>query len=329
MQRTTKDEILHLLIQAKEQPISGQVIADRLHMSRTAIWKHMQTLQAEGYEIDIVKKHGYVLKGHKENKLSASEITTHLTTKQFGRSLYVYDCVESTQLVAHQLVSENVPNGTVIVAEQQTAGRGRMQREWDSAAHKGLWFTTIVRPNCLPHEAPQFTLIAAVAVVNAIKALYPSIQPQIKWPNDLLINGRKTTGILTEMIAETDRIKALLIGIGINVNHVMEDFPESLHEIATSLQLQLDGKEVNRALLLAEILKYLENYSDLYLKHGFARIKPLWEESSCTIGQTIRATTLKETIYGKAIGITEQGVLEIVKDNGEIVHVYSADIEII
>lgn len=333
MQSSTKDEVLRLLLEANEQPISGQQLADRLHISRTAIWKHIQRLQEEGFQIDTVKKYGYVLHRGAHEQLTQAEVSRYLKTKAFGRMLHLFDEVESTQLIAHNLVSQNTPHGTLVVAEAQTAGRGRMMREWDSAKKKGLWFTVIVRPDCLPHEAPQFTLIAAVAIVNAVKSLYPALTPQIKWPNDILINGRKCTGILTEMIAETDRIRALLIGIGINVNQQQEDFPVSLHSIATSLQMALadvgETGEVNRAELLAEILLYLENYSELYLKHGFGRIKPLWEEASCTIGNQVRATTLREVIVGKAMAITDSGVLQIKKQDGSIAEVYSADVELV
>lgn len=333
MKSSTKDDILGLLLKQNGVPLSGQQIADELSVSRTAIWKHIQRLQQEGFVIDTVKKHGYVLRRQVFEQLTQAEVASFLKTKEFGRTLQLFDEVESTQLIAHTLVAEDTPNGTVVTAEAQTAGRGRMMREWNSARKKGLWFTVIVRPDCLPHEAPQFTLIAAVAIVNAVKSLYPQLNPQIKWPNDILINGRKCTGILTEMVAETDRIRALLIGIGINVNQEVEDFPDSLHSIATSLKMALsdagENVEVNRAALLAEILLYLENYSELYLKHGFARIKPMWEEVSCTIGNQVRATTLREVILGKALAITDSGVLQIERADGTIAEVYSADVELV
>ena len=333
MQSSTKDEVLRLLMEAGEQPVSGQQLADQLHISRTAIWKHIQRLQQEGFDIDTVKKHGYVLRRHAFEQLTYAEIGAILKTKALGRTLHLFDEVESTQIIAHSLVADNTPHGTVVVAEAQTAGRGRMMREWDSAPKKGLWFTVIVRPDCLPHEAPQFTLLAAVAIVNAIKSLFPQLNPQIKWPNDILINGRKCTGILTEMIAESDRVRAILIGVGINVNQELADFPDKLHSIATSLKMALndvgDDVEVNRASLLAEILFYLENYSELYLKQGFACIKPMWEEASCTIGNQVRATTLREVIEGKALAITNSGVLQIEKKDGTIAEVYSADVELV
>lgn len=333
MKNSTKDEVLRILLEANEQPVSGQCLADKLKISRTAIWKHIQRLQEEGFAIETVKKHGYVLKLASIDVITEAELQSLLQTKYLGRVLYRFDEVDSTQLVAHQLINEDAPHGTVVAAEEQHAGRGRMMREWVSSRKKGLWFTVIIKPDCLPNEAPQFTLIAAVAITSALKSLYPSLNPQIKWPNDILINGKKCTGILTEMVAETDRIRALLIGIGINANQTAEDFPESIENIATSIHMSLqeagEELEVNRVQLLAEVLKYLEHYSELYLKNGFGSIKPLWENASCTLGQVVRATTLREVIVGKAIAITDQGVLQIEREDGTIASVYSADIELV
>lgn len=328
MHYSTKDEIIRYLISAEGQPLSGQFLADELQMSRTAIWKQIQRLQEEGYVIETVKKRGYILTTQPE-KLTQARIDPLLNTKELGRHLYLYDEIASTQVIAHELVAQNTPHGTIVLAEAQTNGRGRMLREWNSAKGKGLWMTCILRPEIPPHLAPQFTLVAAVAIVNAIKSLYPQVNAQIKWPNDILINGRKCTGILTEMVAETDQIRALLIGIGINVNQSMQDFPEELQSIATSLALECGVDKLDRAELLAEILLYLENYSVMYVKNGFSVIKRLWEQASCTIGNQVKATTMREVIEGVAIGITDSGVLEIKKADGTIASVYSADIELL
>ncbi|RKQ16147.1 biotin--[acetyl-CoA-carboxylase] ligase [Ureibacillus endophyticus] len=321
-----KDEILKRFLLAKDTPISGQSLADELGISRTAVWKHLQTLQEEGYVFETIKKKGYVLKG-KPDKVDPARITSFLTTQRFGRNIQYLDEVTSTQSVAHELAREGVHDGTVVIAETQTMGKGRMARPWESTKGKGVWMTVVIRPDVPPSQAPQFTLVAAVAIVNAIKSVCKNFTPTIKWPNDILINGRKCTGILTEMLAEMDRVEALLIGIGINANQQMEDFPPELQTIATSLSIE-EQAEINRPQLVAELLNYLELYSNLYIKEGFKPIKALWEESSGTIGKQIKATTLREVIEGKAIGITEEGVLEIQLDNGEIKGVYSADIEI-
>lgn len=320
-----KDKILHDLLQAQE-PLSGQLLAERYDMSRTAIWKHVQKLLEEGHEITTVHKKGYVLIGSPD-VLNEAALKSYLKTESLGHKLVHLEETESTQLVAHQLVHETA-HGTVIVAESQTAGRGRMMREWDSAKGKGIWMTVILKPDIQPYQAPQFTLVAAVAAVNAINKLYPTVDAKIKWPNDLLINGKKCTGILTEMVAETDRVHGLLIGIGINVNQQLSDFPQEIQSIATSLSIEV-GEPINRAQLLAELLYYLEHYSNHYVQYGFKRLKELWEEASTTIGKQIRATTLREVIEGQAIGITENGVLQIALPNGEIKEVYSADIELL
>ncbi len=323
---TIKDKILQRFLAAGNEPISGQQLADELNVSRTAIWKHMQTLQQEGYTFETIKKKGYQLIA-KSEKIDDIQIAAHLTTERYGRKIYHFDEVTSTQLIAHDLVREDAMDGTVVIAETQTAGRGRMLRPWDSTAGKGIWMTVIIRPDILPFQAPQFTLVTAVAVVHAMRELFKKFTPVIKWPNDILINGKKSVGILTEMIAETDRVQALLIGIGINVHQQPEDFPEELQSIATSIAIE-EGEQIDRALFVAKILYYLEKYSDLYIQHGFAPIKELWEQSSGTIGKMVRATTVREVIEGEAMGITESGVLEIRTASGEIKGVYSADIEI-
>lgn len=321
-----KDEILKRFLEAEGTPISGQKLAEELGISRTAIWKHLQTLQEEGYKFETLKKRGYVLVGSPD-QVDPARISSFLNTKRFGQQIhYVKECT-STQKLAHNLVEDGAVDGTVVISESQTDGKGRMARKWESTEGKGIWMTVILRPMLLPHQAPQITLVAAVSVVNAMKSLYKNFTPTIKWPNDILINGRKCTGILTEMIAEVDQVKALLVGIGINVNQQLEDFPGELQDIATSLSIE-EKKKLERAELVAQTLNYFEQYTDLYLSKGFAPIKALWEEASNTIGKNIKAVTINETIEGKAIGITEEGVLEIKLPNGEIKKIYSADIQL-
>lgn len=327
MNLTMKDKVIQRFLQASDEPISGQQLAEEFGVSRTAIWKYIQQLQEEGYHFETVKKKGYLLT-EIPDRVDIGQLKAFLQTKRYGQHVHFYDEVESTQLIAHELVRNGAPDGTVVIADAQRAGRGRMQRPWDSAKGKGIWMTVIIRPDILPHQAPQFTLVTAVAVVNAMKAMFPNITPEIKWPNDILIQGLKTTGILTEMIAEADRVQALLIGVGINVNHEKADFPDELQLIATSLAIEV-GKPVNRVLFASNFLYFLEHYSNHYVKHGFHLIKQLWEEASGTIGKQVKATTLREVVEGEAIGITEQGVLQILRADGEIIGVYSADIELL
>lgn len=321
-----KDRILKRFLLASGEPISGQHLAEELGISRTAVWKHLQSLQEEGYTFDTIKKKGYLLTNNPD-RVDAASIASFLTTERFGQTIHYFEECATTQTIAHELARKGAQDGTVVIAETQTNGKGRMSRPWESTKGKGIWMTVIIKPDVLPHQAPQFTLVAAVSIVNAIQSLYSNFTPVIKWPNDILINGLKCTGILTEMIAEMDRVQALLIGIGINVNQQRDDFPEDLHAIATSLSIE-EKSTLNRAELVGTILNYLEKYSELYVTQGFSPIKKLWEEASGTIGKQIKATTLTEVLQGKAIGITEAGVLEIQLENGEIRSIYSADIEL-
>ncbi|QDQ02118.1 biotin--[acetyl-CoA-carboxylase] ligase [Lysinibacillus fusiformis] len=327
MSISMKDEILKRLLAANGEAVSGQELADSLGVSRTAIWKHMQTLQEEGYIFETVKKKGYMLTGV-PNSLSPTQIELFLNTKRFGREIHHFDVVDSTQTIAHKLAQEGAPNGTVIIAEDQTAGRGRMTRMWESTHGTGIWMTIIVRPDVSPQQASSFTLVVAVAVTMAIKTLYKNVEPAIKWPNDLLINGKKCTGILTEMQAEADLVQALLVGIGINANQVETDFSPDISDKATSLRLEA-GEEINRAALVATILQYLEQFTDLFVNEGFASIKKLWEEMSCTIGQRIEVTTIRERFEGIASGITDEGVLQLTQADGTIRTIYSGDIKIL
>lgn len=322
-----KDDIIKALLLAKGEAVSGQQLADQLGISRTAIWKHMQALQEEGYVFETVKKKGYVLVSMPA-ALAAGEIYSFLQTERYGRSIKVFDIVESTQLIAHEMARDGAEDGTVIIAEEQTSGRGRMARPWESAQGKGIWMTVIIRPNIPPHMAAPFTLVAAVAVTKAIKEISTKLVPEIKWPNDLLIDGKKCTGILTEMQSEPDRVQALLVGIGINVNHQQEDFSEDIHDIATSLSMEA-GEMIPRAQLIAKILYYLEQYSDLYVSEGFAPIKEMWEQASCTIGKQVEVSTLREIFYGVAVGINTDGVLQVKLANGEVRSIYSGDVKII
>jgi BirA family biotin operon repressor/biotin-[acetyl-CoA-carboxylase] ligase len=201
-----------------------------------------------------------------------------------------------------------------------------MDRTWYSPKYTGIWMSIILRPKLPLPKAPQLTLIAAVAVVQAIEDI-TELSPQIKWPNDILIKGKKMTGILTELQAESDQINSVIIGMGINVNQHIADFPIELRETATSLTIE-QGITFSRPTLIRSLLTHLEKLYLLYLEKGFLPIKILWESYAISIGKTIRARTLSSVIEGKALGITDDGVLKIEDHAGEIHFIYSADIEL-
>ena len=248
-------------------------------------------------------------------------------TNWIGQEIFHKEITGSTNQDIKELAMSGATQGTVVCADMQTAGRGRRGRSWLSNKGDGLLFSLLLRPDIAPDKVSQITLLMALAVAKVLRKTY-AFDARIKWPNDILVNGKKTTGILTEMIAEENRIQALLIGIGINVNQEQADFPDALQTIATSVAIE-EGQQVDRVQLVAKVLDFLEHYGDHYVKHGFPLIKKLWEESSCTIGSQVRATTLREVVEGEAIAITDSGVLEIRQANGEIKGVYSADIEIL
>ncbi|WP_080845478.1 biotin--[acetyl-CoA-carboxylase] ligase [Cytobacillus gottheilii] len=324
MQSELRMKMLDAFTQSGDEFVSGQHLADVLNCSRTAVWKHIEELRKEGFILEAVKRKGYrIIKAPKH--FGADEIRFGLRTAILGKNIHYEESVDSTQRIASRHVLEGAPEGTIVIAEEQVAGRGRMDRSWHSPKYTGIWMSLILRPNIPPQKAPQLTLLTAVAIVQAMEEA--GLHPSIKWPNDILLNGKKVTGILTELQADADRIQAVIIGIGINVNQKLEDYPEELQSIATSMSIEA-GRELDRAHILQHVLYHLEKLYLLYLDKGFAPIKLLWESYAITIGKTVTARSISETIHGKALGITEEGVLLIEDETGEQHHIYSADIEL-
>lgn len=325
VQSEIRKELIDAFTNAGDAFLSGQYLAELIGCSRTAVWKHIEELRKEGFELDAVRNKGYRILKTPE-KITADEIRLGLTTHFMGRNIHYEETVESTQKIAHRMASEDAPEGTVIIAEEQLSGRGRMARKWHSPKYSGIWMSMILRPNIPLSNAPQLTLLAAVSIVQAIEEM-TDLVPDIKWPNDVLISGKKVTGILTELQAEADRIHSIIIGIGINVNQKLEDFPAEIQDIATSLFIEKKDT-VSRAELIRTILKNFENLYTMYLEQGFLPIKLLWEGYASSIGKYIKARTLTNTIEGIALGITDDGVLKLEDQTGFIHHIYSADIEL-
>lgn len=325
VQSELRKELLDAFTNAGEAYLSGQHLADLVGCSRTAVWKHIEELRKEGFELEAVRKKGYRIVKTPE-KITADEIRLGLTTDFIGKNIHYEESVESTQKIAHRFASEEVPEGTVIIAEEQRSGKGRMNRKWHSPKYTGIWMSLILRPNIPLTKAPQLTLLTAVAIVQAIEEV-TGLTPEIKWPNDILINGKKITGILTELQAEADRIHSIIVGMGINVNQKKEDFPNEIQDTASSLFIE-KGETISRASLIRSIFKQFEKLYLLYLEQGFLPIKLLWESYAVSIGKILKARTLTSVIEGKALGITEDGVLLLEDNSGTIHHVYSADIEL-
>ncbi|WP_409301346.1 biotin--[acetyl-CoA-carboxylase] ligase [Peribacillus sp. SCS-155] len=325
MRTDVRSKLLQAFTNAGGEFISGQEIAEHIGCSRTAVWKHIENLRNEGYVLEAVRKKGYRIVSAPE-KVTANEIMLGLKTHRLGQKIHYQETVDSTQKIAHRLSNEGAPEGTIVIAEEQSLGKGRLTRAWYSPKYTGVWMSLILRPNIPFQQAPQLTLLAAVSVVQAIEEV-TSLLPGIKWPNDILINGRKVTGILTELQAEADRIHSVITGIGINVNQQEQDFPEELNQKASSLFIE-SGQRISRAELIQQTLVKMETLYDLYLEKGFGPIKLLWESYAVSLGKQIKASTLTETLYGTALGITDEGVLLLEDGKGHVHSIYSADIEI-
>lgn len=325
MQSDLRSKVMEAFSRAEGEFVSGQEMADYIGCSRTAVWKHIEDLRNDGYILEAVRRKGYRLLSVPE-KVSANEIQMALETKRLGRVIHYEESVDSTQKIAHSLANRGAVEGTLVVAEEQTTGRGRLSRSWHSPKYTGVWMSLLLRPKIPLYEAPQLTLLAAVAAAQAIERV-TTLQPEIKWPNDLLLNGKKITGILTELQAESDQIHSVIIGMGINANLTAIDFPQELEDIATSLFIE-SGQLVSRAKLIAEVLLCFETLYDRYLIEGFTPIKSLWESYAMSLGKEIKATMLNETVIGTALGITDAGVLLLEDKQGKVHSIYSADIEI-
>lgn len=317
--------ILELLRASGLEPVSGEKISEQLGVSRTAIWKHIQALKDEGYQIESVQKRGYILR-EAPNRLYPQEINSCLQTKWLGRSVCYEDCVGSTNNVAKSLANAGCENGLLVVAEEQGAGKGRLSRGWISPHAKGIWFSVVLKPPFLPQEASKCTLLAAVAVVKAINSI-KGVKAAIKWPNDILLNGRKLVGILTEMNAEFGHINYIVIGTGINTHGEPEDYPEDVRDIAISVA-DVAEEPVSRVQLLADILKNMEDLYELVCAEGFAPILSEWRKYSCTLGQEVKVIAPDMTYFGTALDIDEEGLLIVRKTDGELEKVVAGDVSI-
>ncbi|OOE10600.1 biotin--[acetyl-CoA-carboxylase] ligase [Fictibacillus arsenicus] len=319
-----REALLHMLAEKEGEFVSGQQISENLNCSRTAIWKHISELRKSGYSIEAVQKRGYRLLTSPD-LVTAEEVSLYTGEGTFGKKVTYKTSVKSTQEIAHSLAREGAVEGSIVIADEQTGGRGRLGRAWQSPSGTGIWMSLILRPEIPLQKAPQLTLLIAVAASRAIEKV-TGLEAAIKWPNDLLIKGKKVAGILTELQAEADSIHSVIVGIGMNVNQEKKHFSEEISEIATSLSIE-SGKTYKRAELAGAVLQEIENLYRSYLDNGFAVIKLLWEARAYSLGKRITARSVTGSITGYAKGITDEGVLLLEDDNGEIHSIYSADIE--
>jgi BirA family biotin operon repressor/biotin-[acetyl-CoA-carboxylase] ligase len=318
----TPSSLLMILEENAGVFVSGEEISRKLSVSRTAVWKQIRKLEALGYAIDAVPRLGYRLMA-RPPQLSLQELLPRLNTAAFGRSVKLFDEVGSTQDELRSLADNGAPEGALVIAERQTQGRGRMGRTWLSPAGKGIWMSLLLRPRVPVQQTPQLTLLAAVALSRAIHRVVP-LAIGIKWPNDLLVDGRKISGILLESAAEDERLRYVIVGMGISVNLDPEDYPDELQSRAISLKMA-SGSPVNRAELIAAIMEEFESLYELFQEKGFAPIRLLWEAHSVTLNRPAKLVTPQGTVEGIPEGLDDSGGLKVRLKDGSIRTVYSAE----
>lgn len=315
-------ELLQLFESHPGQYVSGERMSRELNVSRTAIWKGIRKLEAAGFEIEASTKLGYRLL-FAPDKLEAEPLRDRIGARRFGHSVTLHESLASTQNAARELAEAGAREGALVIADHQTSGRGRMGRGWVSPPGKGIWMSMIMRPPVPIHCAPQLTLLTAVALCRSLRQL-TGLDIGIKWPNDLLIDGRKISGILLESAAEDERLKYIVAGIGISVNLNERDYPEDVLAKATSLRIA-SGSVYNRAEIIASFMEEWEQLYDLFLQEGFGHIATLWESLSVTIGKTVKLTTPQGELTGVPVGLDASGAILVRRTDGVVTPIFSAE----
>lgn len=306
-----KEEILRLLRSA-DGYISGQELCNRFGVSRTAVWKAINQLKEAGYEIEAQQNKGYRLMAAPD-LMTEAEIKSLMHTDWVAKEVLYFDTIDSTNTKAQELAEKGYPSGTLVVADKQESGKGRRGRSWVSPSGTGIFMTLMIKPDINPNNASMLTLVAALAVAKAITSVTGE-EAMIKWPNDIVINGKKVCGILTEMNAQFDYINHIVVGIGINVHN--ESFPEEISQMASSLMIEAGGKRFHRAQIIAETMSYFEQYYDTFLKtQDLSALVREYDELLVNRNKSVRVLDPKEPFDGKAMGITSKG--ELIVDTWE------------
>lgn len=306
-----KEEILRLLRSA-DGYISGQELCNRFGVSRTAVWKAINQLKEAGYEIEAQQNKGYRLMAAPD-LMTEAEIKSLMHTDWVAKEVLYFDTIDSTNTKAQELAEKGYPSGTLVVADKQESGKGRRGRSWVSPSGTGIFMTLMIKPDINPNNASMLTLVAALAVAKAITSVTGE-EAMIKWPNDIVVNGKKVCGILTEMNAQFDYINHIVVGIGINVHN--ESFPEEISQMASSLMIEAGGKRFHRAQIIAETMSYFEQYYDTFLMtQDLSALVREYDKLLVNRNKSVRVLDPKEPFDGKAMGITPKG--ELIVDTWE------------
>lgn len=308
----------------REGYVSGQELCEELQVSRTAVWKVINQLKEEGYEIESVPRKGYRILA-RPDVVTAEEVGSRLETKWAARTIYFYETTGSTNINAAEFAEKGAPEGTLVVAEEQGTGKGRRGRHWVTPRGSAIAMSMVVRPQIAPMNVSMVTLVMGLAVASACRE-FCSVEAKIKWPNDVVVDGRKICGILTEMFSEIDYIKYLVIGTGINT--AVEEFPPELQQRAVSLH-SIMGSRPDRAGLIAVCMKYFEKYYETFLEtQDFSRLKEVYNELLVGIGGTVKVLEPGNEYTGISEGINDRGELLVRREDGTLEAVYAGEVSV-
>jgi BirA family biotin operon repressor/biotin-[acetyl-CoA-carboxylase] ligase len=322
-EQANEELILGFLADGGTDYTSGEALSDKLGLSRSAVWKHVNSLRHKGYRIDAVPARGYRLV-EVPDRLTSLELAPLINTRDVASVIHDYESVASTNELAAELAHRGAGHGEVVIAEEQTKGRGRRGRAWESPKGLNLYFSVILRPDLPAARAPELTLVAAVAVAETLEDA--GAEGKIKWPNDIQLEGKKCAGILTELTADGDATQFVVLGVGINLNMTRKDFPPELAETAISVREAL-GKKVPRALFAAALWTRLERWLDLHAGEGFGPVRAAWKRMSSTLGQEVLVKTERNELRGVAEDLDDEGGLLVRTPTGQLERITAGDVE--
>jgi len=320
------ERVLSLLQERRDSFVSGAELSRMMDISRSAVWKQITSLRNLGYEISAEPSKGYRLEAAPDALIPA-EIRQGLATRVIGSKLVCLRETASTNTVAFRMAEEGSPEGTAVIADCQTGGKGRLGRTWASPPGVNLYCSVILRPPIQPMAAPQLTFLSVVALARAIERLTP-LSPRIKWPNDILIDGKKVAGLLNEMSAETDKVNFVVLGIGVNLNMTSDQFPADLRHPATSLFIE-SGTRVRRTDFARCLFQELDEVYGQFLREGYGPVRQEWLQRSRLAGEPVTVTESGRVTRGRVVGIDEYGALLLEGEDGATLQVLAGDVRLV
>lgn len=320
---TSREQIVRLFRNRPGEFVSGQEISGVLRISRAAVWKQVEQLRDLGFEIEAQRSRGYRL-CESPDLLLATDVESGLDTRLVGQRVHSVAETASTNQLAQQMAAEGASEGLVVLAEAQTSGRGRMGRRWESPSGVNIYCSVLLKPQIPPRQAPQLTFLTAVATAETLRDLC-GLDARVKWPNDILVGGRKIAGLLNELSAETEQIHALVLGIGINVNMLAEQFPADLRYPATSVRIET-GENHSRLPLVRFLLQRIDTLYAEYLAEGFAPLRLRWEGLFDLLDRQVEVDLGPKVVTGIVGGLEPDGALKLFLPDGGVERILAGDV---